>query len=148
MLSVEPLLSLLYFLEVICQQVLKLVTTFIHSSFDFCNVHRLFDSAWFVSQVVAFSLISCFRFQVQMPLMKTSRTKVLLFPVGWGNRHRCRFLRATGCLFHLPQGFPGKHFAALGLRKIEEVEYSVCTWKRRVSFLCDFLVLEPFDVDI
>ena len=50
--------------------------------------------------------------------------------------------------FSTSSGFPRKHFAALGLKKIEEVEYSVCTWKRRVSFLCDFLVLETFDVDI
>ena len=31
---------------------------------------------------------------------------------------------------------------------IEEFERYVCTWKPQLPFLCDFLVLEPFDVDI
>ena len=39
-------------------------------------------------------------------------------------------------------------FAAWKLRKIEEFERYVCIWKQQLSFLCDFLVLEPFHVNI
>ena len=40
------------------------------------------------------------------------------------------------------------HFAARALRKIEELQTSVCTWLQQASFLCDFLMFQPFDVYI
>ena len=45
-------------------------------------------------------------------------------------------------------GSPGGHFAAWRLRKIEEFDRSVCTWKRQLCRLSDFLMLETCDVDI
>ena len=50
--------------------------------------------------------------------------------------------------FTLLRVFPRGHFAAWGFRKIEELQTSVCTWKQQASFLCDFLVFQPFDVNI
>ena len=57
------------------------------------------------------------------------------------------FLRRRRCLLLLLlQGTPGGHFAAWDLRRIEELESSVCAWERQMSFLCDTLVVEPRDV--
>ena len=55
-----------------------------------------------------------------------------------------------GCpfFFHLARVSPGGHFVVWRLKKIEEFERSVCTWKHQLSFLCHFLVLEPLDVNI
>ena len=35
-----------------------------------------------------------------------------------------------------------------GLRKISELKRSICTSKQQASFLCDFVVFEPFDANI
>ena len=50
--------------------------------------------------------------------------------------------------FILHKASPRGHCAAWGLRKISELKRSICTSKQQASFLCDFQVFQPFDVNI
>ena len=43
---------------------------------------------------------------------------------------------------------PRRAFRSVGLRNIEEFQRSVYTSKQQFSFICDFFVLEPFEVNI
>ena len=62
-----------------------------------------------------------------------------------------RFLLRKWCpilLFHHVQGFRWRAFRHGSVEEIEEFDRSVGTRKRQVSFMCNFMVLDPFDVNI